>query len=148
MPRYTTVIPSSWRPQDAFAYLSDFANAAQWDPGVVGARRLGSGPIDVNAVFELDVKVGRRQSTLRYRITQFEATSRVQFVASTTWLKSVDTLTFNEWLGGCEVTYDAQLHFRGVAAIANPILGLVFRRIGDRARDSLRELLGAPRAAA
>jgi hypothetical protein len=39
------------------------------------------------------------------------------------------------------MTYDADLRFKGIAAVANPLLAVGFRRVGDRARDSLRSLL-------
>jgi len=43
---------------------------------------------------------------------------------------------------GAVVTYDARLEPRGMLRLADPLLGLAFRRIGDRAAAGLRRVLG------
>jgi hypothetical protein len=40
------------------------------------------------------------------------------------------------------MTYVAEVRLTGIASVANPLLALGFARVGDRARDSLRALLG------
>ncbi len=125
--------------------MADFSNAAQWDPGVTSAHRVGVGAVGLGSEFDLNVPVASREMTLRYRITEFEPGRRVTFTATTSRLRSVDTLTFESRSAGCEMTYDADLRLTGLGAIANPLLALAFRRIGDRARDSLRQVLGSPR---
>jgi hypothetical protein len=125
--------------------MADFSNAAQWDPGVTSSHRLDAGPVGLGSQFDLTVPFAGRAKTLRYRITEFEPGRRVTFTATTSMLRSVDTLTFELRPAGCEMTYDADLRLSGLAAIANPLLALAFRRIGDRARESLRQKLGSPR---
>ncbi len=142
MPRYRAVIPSSWSTERAFAYMSDFSNAQEWDPGVLEAHRLGAGPIGVGTEFDLTVTFAGRRLVLRYRVRDFEPNRRIVFEALTKSLRSVDSLIFAPRSDGCEMTYDADLRFTGVAVVANPLLAMVFRRVGNRARDSLRELLG------
>ena len=125
--------------------MADFSNAERWDPGVTSAHRVDTGALGLDSEFDLTVPFGGRAKVLRYRITEFEQNRRVTFSSSTSTLRSVDTLTFAARPAGCEMTYDADLRFAGPAAIANPLLSLAFRRIGDRARDSLRQVLGASR---
>ena len=141
MPHYHTVIKSSWNARKAFAYMSDFSNAAQWDPGVKAARRRDQGEVGVGSVFDLTVPFAGQSMVLGYQVVAMEAPHRVVFEASTDRLESVDTLTFAERGDGCEMTYEADLKFKGVAALANPLLAVGFRRVGDRARDSLRKVL-------
>ena len=148
MPQYTTTIPCTWNVDEAFSYMSDFANARFWDPSVISAQRIDDGAVDENSEFELTVRVAGRDKVLRYRVTSLESPRVVTFTSSTTSLLSLDTLTFEPRTSGCEMTYSAELRFKGVAGVANPLLGLMFRRLGDRARDSLREVLGSPRATA
>ena len=148
MARYTTTIRSPWSVDQAFSYMSDFAHASSWDPSVVSAQRLDEKPPSLDAQFDLTVRFAGRDTSLRYRITSFDPPRGVTFTSSTRALLSRDTLTFEPRAQGCEMRYSAELRFKGVAAIANPILGLLFRRLGDRARDSLREILGRPREAA
>ncbi|HVB71699.1 MAG TPA: SRPBCC family protein [Acidimicrobiales bacterium] len=148
MPRYATTIPSPWSVDEAFSYMSDFANARLWDPSVVAARRIDEGEVAPDSQFDLTVRFAGRDKILRYRVTSLEPPRIVTFTSSTGTLVSTDTLTFERRARGCEMTYSAELRFQGVAAMANPLLGLLFRRLGDRARESLREILGSPREAA
>ncbi len=147
MARYVAAIPSSWCVEEAFSYMSDLANARFWDPSVVSAFRIDDGQLVVNTEFELTVRFAGRNKTLRYRVTSLEAPRATTFEATSGSLVSVDVLTFEPRANGCLVTYNAELRLRGVASVANPLLGVMFRRLGDRARDSLREILGGPRAA-
>ena len=46
---------------------------------------------------------------------------------------SHDRITFAATLTGTRLTYDADLRLKGLLRIADPLLGLAFRRIGHRA---------------
>ena len=141
MPRYTTVIASTWPVERAFTYMSNFANAREWDPGVVTATQLGADAIDVGTEFDLEVTFAGRRKAMRYRIEEYEPNRRVVFQSLTRLLRSVDSLTFDSSPEGCEMVYDADLRFLGLATVVNPLLAVFFRSTGDRARDSLRALL-------
>jgi len=141
MPRYTTVITSTWSLERAYAFMSDFSNAERWDPGVSTARRLDDGPIQPGSAFELIVLFGGRKMPLRYEVRSMRVPEEVVFVASTNRLDSVDTLSFERVGDGCRMTYSADLRLKGLAALATPLLAMGFRRVGDRARDSLRTVL-------
>jgi hypothetical protein len=141
MPHYSTIINSTWNVERAFEFMSDFSNAALWDPGVLSARRLDAGEVRVGSSFDLTVAFAGRKMTLRYTVRSLTAPQQVVFVASTNRLESVDTLTFEQLGEGCQMTYEADLRFKGLAGVANPLLALGFRRVGDRARDSLRSVL-------
>jgi len=145
MPRYITVINSTWNVDQAFAFMSDFSNAARWDPGVLSARRLDAGEVRIGSSFDLTVAFAGRKMALRYTVRSLKVPNEVVFVASTSRLESVDTLTFEQLGDGCRMTYDADLKLKGLAAIANPLLALGFRRVGDRARDSLQSVLTSER---
>lgn len=144
MPREVRTVPSSWGADEAFAYMADFANAAEWDPGVRAARRLDRGPVAVGSAFELDVAMGRRTSTMRYEVARLAERS-VTFRSALGALRSEDTVTVEEVPGGCSVVYDAGLALTGPARLANPLLAIAFRRIVARAAASLLEVLAAPR---
>jgi len=148
MPVYTASISSTWSVDEAFTYMGDFANAQRWDPSVTSAHRIDDGPLATNSAFELTVRFAGRDKTLRYAVTSIDPPRTVVFMSLTGSLLSADTLTFVPRANGCEMTYRAELRFTGIAAVANPLLGLLFRRLGDRTRDSLREILGSPLASA
>jgi len=53
MPKYRTTIDVGADAAAAFGLLANFANAAQWDPGIADSRTASRGPIGVGTVFEL-----------------------------------------------------------------------------------------------
>ena len=56
---------------------------------------------------------------------------------------SIDEITVREVAEGTELTYDAKLEPKGLAKLADPALGLLFKRLGDNAAKGLaRELDG------
>ncbi len=142
MATYTTTVHSAWNADEAFRYMSDFSNAQHWDPSVTSAHRLDEGAVTLQSLFDLTVHFAGREKLLRYGVTSLDPSRGVVFTSSTNTLLSRDTLTFEPRTAGCEMTYRAELRFRGVASVANPLLALLFRRLGDRARDSLRSILG------
>ena len=56
--------------------------------------------------------------------------------------KRQDQITVRPEGAGASVTYDADLQLRGALRVLDPLLGLAFKRLGDRARDGLRRELG------
>jgi carbon monoxide dehydrogenase subunit G len=59
-------------------------------------------------------------------------------------VRSTDEITVTPADGGSRVTYEADLRLAGpLGRVVDPVLGLVFRRIGDRAAAGLRATLGA-----
>ena len=141
MTQYVAVVPSTWSVERAFGYMSDFSNAQHWDPSVRAARRVDDGDVTVGSLFELTVRFAGRDKLLRYQVTELVPAHRVVFSSSTGTLLSRDTLTFEPRPGGCEMTYHAELRLKGPMAVANPLLAILFRRLGDRANASLRQVL-------
>ena len=145
MARYTATVETSWDRETAFAYLADFANIADWDPGVVRARRLDGEPLDADARFEVTTSYMGRESVLVYETVAIEAPRRIVLRAETGTFTSLDEMTFDHRPGGGTlVTYDADLAMKGVARLAELPMRLAFRRIGDAARDGLRSRLAGP----
>lgn len=137
MARYRTEQPFAGPPEVAFDYLANFTSVAEWDPGVSEATRLDDGPLAVGARFRVVVKTG----PLVYEVREFEPGRRIRLVAETSTLRSDDVITVLPAAEGATVSYDADLTTRGWAIGLNPLLGLVFRRIGDRAAAGLRAKL-------
>jgi hypothetical protein len=98
--------------------------------------------VAVGAAFDVTVGGVGRDLTLRYEIIEMDTPDRVEVRAETSTLLSVDVMTFESaGDGGCRVTYDADLSLKGALRVANPLLGVVFGRIGDRAAVGLRRVL-------
>ncbi len=141
MARYRTEVTTPARPDDTFAWLADFSNAQDWDPGVKRSVRIDSGPLQVGSAFDVDVAVAGRTTTMRYEVVEFDAPHRLVLRSTTPLFTSVDTITVRPAGEGAVATYDAVLKLRGPLGLADPLLGLAFQKIGDAAAEGLREHL-------
>jgi carbon monoxide dehydrogenase subunit G len=143
MARYVTKVRTAKTPQEAFAYMADLHNFAEWDPGVKAVKQVkgsGGGP---GATFDVTVAGPGRDLTLRYVTEEHDAPRNLLVVARSFTLTSIDRITVEPDGTGSVVTYDADLRLNGVLRIGDLGLRLVFGRIGDRAAAGLRRVLGA-----
>jgi carbon monoxide dehydrogenase subunit G len=144
MARYRASIETLWTPAEAFTYLSDFSTSAEWDPGVVEAERDGAEAVGEGTEFRLVAEFLGRRTPLTYRVVEYEPPSAVTFVGENASVASHDRITFEAIATGTRVTYDAELTLKGLLRVADPLLALAFKRVGDRALGGLREVLGRP----
>jgi carbon monoxide dehydrogenase subunit G len=143
MARYVTKVRTARTPQEAFAYMADLRNFAEWDPGVKAVKQVegsGGGP---GTTFDVTVAGPGRDLTLRYVTEEHDAPRNLLVVARSLTLTSIDRITVEPDGTGSVVTYDADLRLNGVLRIGDLGLRLVFGRIGDRAAAGLRRVLGA-----
>jgi carbon monoxide dehydrogenase subunit G len=134
--------------EEAFAYLADFANSEEWDPGVDSARRVGDGPVGVGARYQLGVRQGDRVVPMEYRITQYEAPSRVVLVGSGSGIQATDEIRFERKGDETVVDYTADIVLTGVLRLVQPFLGSTFRKIAENASDGIERTLAARAAVA
>lgn len=143
MARYVTTVRSAKTPREAFAYMADLRNFAEWDPGVKAVRQVegsGGGP---DAVFDVTVVAPGPDLTLRYVTEEHDAPHNLLVVARSSVFTSIDRITVEPDGTGSVITYDADLSLNGVLRIGDLGLRLVFGQIGDRAAAGLRRVLGA-----
>ena len=137
MARYVVTVRTPRTPSEAFAYMADLRNFAEWDPGVKQVTQVdgsGGGP---NASFDVVVKSGPRDMTLRYVTTEYDEPRLVLIEARSRMLTSIDRITVIGSDAGCLVTYDAELELNGLLRYADFVMRPLFRRIGDRAAQGL-----------
>lgn len=143
MARYATTLRTPLELSAAWDLLADVTRFAEWDPGVTGAIQIsGNGP-GPDAAYELMVKGVRGSMPLRYDVNEFDPPDRMFLVADTGRMRSEDEIFLTDHEDHCEVTYRAELRFEGVYALANPLLAIVFKIVGWRARRGLRHYLDA-----
>ena len=142
MARYTTTVESTRTAEDAFDYLAEFSHAEEWDPGVVEGEAVDGDPVGEGSRFHIVSRFLGRRIPLQYRIVAFDRPRRVVLEADEPALRSTDEIRVLTESGGTRVTYDADLRLKGpLRWLMDPVLGLAFRRIGDRATVGLRRVL-------
>ena len=132
---------------DAFAYVADFANSQEWDPGVATAQRLDDGPIGLGSRFRLGVRLGRRVSSMEYRISVFEPPTRVVLVGWGSGVSAVDDIRFERLAAATALDYTADIRLGGLLRLVEPFLSGAFANIGRNAADGMRRTLDSQAAA-
>ena len=143
MARYVTRVATSLAADDAFAYVADLANFAEWDPGVRRSVQVAGDGSGLGAGYDVTVAAVPRDLTLRYEVVEHDAPRTSLVVARSAMFTSTDRITVEpdpEGVGSI-VTYDAELTLNGPLGLFDPVLRLAFGRIGDRAAAGLRRVL-------
>jgi carbon monoxide dehydrogenase subunit G len=143
MARYETVIEVPATAADAFAYVADFTNTAEWDPSVVSAERVDDGPIGEGSQFRVVVAFFGRRIELTYTIERYAPPSEVVLVGTGKSVESRDTITVMANGDGSKIQYDAQLRLKGAMRVLDKGLQLPFTSMGERAAAGLATRLGA-----
>ena len=128
---------------ETFAYVADFANAQEWDPGVASADRLDPGPVRIGSRYRLGVRIGRRVAPMEYRVSVFEPSTRVVLVGSGSGVSAVDEIRFERTAGGTRVDYTADIRLDGVLRLMQPFLGRAFANLGRNAVEGMQRELDA-----
>ena len=137
MARYVVTVRTPRTPHDAFDYMADLRNFAEWDPGVKRVAQVagsGGGP---DAEFDVVVAAGRGELTLRYVTKEYRVPSLVLIEARSRLLTSIDRITVGGTTDACTVTYDAVLMLNGPLRYVDFVLKPLFKRIGGRAAQGL-----------
>jgi polyketide cyclase/dehydrase/lipid transport protein len=141
MARFLTRIESGLSQQDAFAYMADFANARVWDPSVSEAKRVGDARVGLGSQFDLIARFAGRDVPLRYEIVVFEPPRQVVLEAKRPGFVSRDTISVEASGAGSVVRYDAILAFSGIGRLFDPVMQLIFRRVGANATAGMKAAL-------
>lgn len=135
--RTFTVKPT---PDVVIDYLADFTHAEEWDPGTESCTRLDSGPIQVGSRFHNESKIAGVSTELVYELVTLDA-DKVVLRGENDSATSTDTITVTPKDGGSEITYEAVIEAKGVGKLAEPLMKLVFERIGSETEKKMTEVL-------
>lgn len=142
MPKIVRTITTDAPIEQAFAYLADFSNSAEWDPGTESAvPRAEDGP-RVGQVYDLVVVWGDRKLPMEYEITELRPNHFVTLVGDGSTTHAVDTMEFASLPdGGTAVTYIADIRLKGFLRAAEPFLGRKFEELFDHAEAGMAAAL-------
>lgn len=142
MARYVGTIATPKTREEVFDYMADFTSVEQWDDTAVSAVRLDDGPIGLGARFRVTVRFAGRENDFDYETIAYERPGRLLLRAESGSVVSEDEVTVAPDGGGSLLTYDAKLQAKGAMKLAEPVLALLFRRLGDNAAAGLARELG------
>ncbi|MCG8423487.1 MAG: SRPBCC family protein [Proteobacteria bacterium] len=142
MAHYVTSLIIPQPIEETFAFISDFRNAPRWDPQTLEAYKVTDGPVGHGTSFLLVGTFLMNKLILPYEIVGYDPPRELTLFGQTNTLTYRDRIEFAPTGKQTQLTYNAQLDFKSILKLANPVLQLVFQRIGDRATR------GMPRAVA
>ena len=138
MARYRAVVPTSMSQDAVYAYLADFRSVAEWDPSIDDAQLVAGTAGQVGSRYRLTMRQLGRTTTLDYETVEAAPSSRVVYRCETGTFVSLDTVTVGP---DGTLEYDARITLKGLGRLADPLMGLLLRRLGAKAREGLvREL--------
>lgn len=134
--------------EDAFAFVADFANAKDWDPGVATSERIDAGPVGVGARYRLGVRMRGKVAPMEYRVTAYEPNRSVVLAGEGSGVTAVDEITFEATAsGGTHIDYVADIRLGGLMRLAEPFAGGAFRKLAADAVGGMTAALAARAAA-
>ncbi len=127
---------------EAFRFVSDFANSMHWDPGVATSEAIDDGPVRVGSRYRVGIRRGDRVTPMEYRVTRLEPTTLVVLEGSSSSVQALDEIGFAPTPdGGTVIDYTATLHLRGLMRLLEPFAGRAFAKIGRDAREGMQRTL-------
>lgn len=135
----TIVVPGDI--EKVFEYIADFSNTAEWDPGIVSARRTSPGPVAPGSTFELVAEFMGRQLPTTYEVVSMDPPHRIVVRGGTSRFTSTDTISLTETDDGLRIDYNAEFELKGVMRLAEPLLRGTFAKLADKAVAGLEQEL-------
>ena len=126
--------------EKVFAYLSDFTTTTLWDPATVETLRI-KGQGSVGTEYLNTSTFAGRQTQLTYIVKEFVPGQRISLRGENKTVVAVDTITFQPWGDGTEVTYTAEFTFKGFARLIAPFMKPAFAKLGREAETGMRGAL-------
>jgi carbon monoxide dehydrogenase subunit G len=127
-------------PATVFAYLSDFTNTNEWDPGTVNTV-LASGDGGVGTTYHNTSKFMGRETELTYEVVTHQPNAVFALRGENSSVIAHDTMDIAALGSGSKVTYTADFEFKGLGKLVAPLLRPALKKLGDEAEEGLRDAL-------
>ena len=150
MATYQTILTVPQSVEETFSFVSDFRNAALWDPRTYAVEKSTEGPIGVGTRFMLTGGMLRKEllgrlhipesvagMPLPYDVVEFDAPDEFVLEGESRVFRYHDHLEFSPDGDNTRLRYAAELELKGAFAVFEPFLQMMFQRIGD---DATRDL--------
>ena len=121
-------------------FLTDFTTTEHWDPPTVSTDRV-TGDGGPGTVYRNVSKILGREVEIQYTVLDKEPMSLFRLNGETSSMQMVDTMTFEQTAEGTRVTYHVDFDPQGAAKLAEPLMPLGLKKLGDDAAGRMHEVL-------
>ncbi|GAA1910410.1 SRPBCC family protein [Nocardioides hwasunensis] len=140
MPSITRTFTTTASPGTAHAYLADFRNAQEWDPGTTTCERTG-GDGGVGTTYRNVSSFLGREVELTYTATELTAPSLVHLRGTNDSFDGFDRFEIDAAGTGSQITYTARMTFSGLSRLAVPLVAAYLPTLATKTVDQLRSCL-------
>jgi hypothetical protein len=130
-------------PEQTFEYLADFSTASEWDANTKSSDLMSGDAMSEGAEYRVVTGFAGRDLTLTYRTAELQRPGKIVFHSGTAVADIEDVITISPDGSGSKVNYEANIKPKSIAIVLDPVFSLIFKRVGDRAAESLRETLAS-----
>lgn len=129
------------RPIDeVFAYLSDFENTNEWDPGTVETKRV-SGDGGLGTVYSNTSQFVGRKVDLEYTTVGYDSPTFFSCQGKNTSSTATDSMTFTRQGERTQIHYRADFTFHGFVKLVAPFV--VKPKLSDLADETIADITAA-----
>ncbi len=121
MPSVSRTFTTTATPDAAYAYLSDFTNAEEWDPGTQSCERT-SGDGGVGTTYKNVSKFLGREVEITYTTAELAPPTRVHLRGTNEQFEGHDIFEITAAGRGSQVRYTAEMSFSGASKLASPVV--------------------------
>lgn len=124
---------------EVFAYVAEFANIQEWDPGVGGASKLTRGSVGVGSEFRVEMKAG---FALHYEVLELAQNERLLMRVKGKLFNAEEEILFTAQGGEyTTVRYIARFDLGVPLTVLNKLYPAAMERVGTSAMDGLQAAL-------
>jgi uncharacterized membrane protein len=109
----TASIEIARRPDDVFAYLDDLARHGEWQEQLISAQKLGDGPTQVGTKSTEKRRMGKREMTTTYEVTEHDPPRVFAFHGIDGPVRAIGRATVEPLAGGSSSRVSLVLDFEG-----------------------------------
>ncbi|MEZ5167408.1 MAG: SRPBCC family protein [Acidimicrobiales bacterium] len=140
MASYASTINVAASPEEAFEFLRDPANRAEWDPSVRHVTPIDHAAARVGDRYEVTVGFYGKAIDAVYEIAELEAPDRIVF-STDGKVKGRDVIEITPRDGGASITLDLRVQMKGAARLLDRGLQVAFAGIGENAANAMKARL-------
>ena len=127
-------------PDVVYAYLADFTNAEEGDPGTFECTRF-AGDGGVGTRYRNVSSFLGRTTELEYVADELNAPTFVHFAGHNAQFAGHDRIRLEASGGGTQVTYEAEFSFKGASVVAVPLVALYLPVLANKTVTQLKQSL-------
>ena len=132
------------RPVDeVFEFVADERNEPGYNPRMVRAEQVSSGPIGTATQFQTELKTMGRTMPMTVEFTRFERPRLLASKTTSSMMETEGALTFETAAAGTRMRWSWDVRPRGALKLFTPLVGVLGRRQERAIRSELKRVLEA-----